>query len=57
MQRKLYNPITIFKRLICRLSGHDYDWKEYNERMEKEEHHAAGWLVYCTRCAEYKAPK
>lgn len=51
---KRYNLIKTFKKTGCLILGHDYNWSEYDERIEKEQHHAAGWLVFCNRCKEYK---
>jgi hypothetical protein len=40
--------------LKCFFIGHDYDWEEYEKRIEKEEHHGAYDMVFCKRCMNYK---
>lgn len=47
----------MIKLIKCWIFGHDFDWTEYDKRVEKEEHYADGALVYCVRCNSYQRPK
>jgi hypothetical protein len=38
----------------CFILGHEYDWDEYQKRIEGEQHHADGLYVFCERCRKYK---
>lgn len=47
----------MIKLIKCLIWGHEFDWKEYDKRIEKEEHYAAGTMIFCSRCKSYQKVK
>jgi hypothetical protein len=46
----------MLNKIKCFLFGHIIDWKEYDKRIEKEEHYADGPMIFCERCRTYAKP-
>ena len=42
----------MIRKLICLIFGHDADWKEYQDRLEREDIMVSHSL-YCSRCRRY----